>query len=120
MKKIAIVDDHEDVRNSIKKILENEYIIYEASNGKGAIELFENEEIDLFIIDIIMPEKEGIETIMELMDADPDVNIIAISGGLNFNPGNYLNWAKQIGVKYTFAKPFDPEIMIEAIKKLIG
>lgn len=75
---------------------------------------------DLIITDLIMPEKEGIEMIMELKKEAPEIPVIAISGGGRGDPGNYLEIAKAVGASYTFEKPLDWEPFIEAVNELVG
>ena len=82
MARILIVDDETDLRGMFKMLFEsNGYEVIEASNGNEAIELYRSSPVDLIIMDVFMPEKEGIETILELTSEFPDVNVIAISGG---------------------------------------
>ncbi len=67
-----------------------------------------------------MPEKEGIETIMELKRDFPDVKIIAISGGGRIRPEGSLSMAKKLGARYTFSKPVEREKLLVAVRELIG
>jgi DNA-binding NarL/FixJ family response regulator len=85
-----------------------------------SIKLYRANPTDLIITDLIMPEKEGIETIMELKKDFPDVKIIAISGGGRSKPESYLNLAKQLGAKRVFPKPIDREELLNAIRELLG
>ena len=120
MAKILLVDDDQQVRNMLKLTLERAgHAIVEADNGNIAVQKFQRNDIDLVITDIVMPEKEGIETIMELRSLDPAVKIIAISGGGRINPDDYLNWARRFGVRHTFKKPVDRAQLLEAINELL-
>ena len=74
---------------------------------------------DLIITDIVMPEKEGIETIMELRRSSPTIPIIAISGGGHETPENYLILAERLGANKSFAKPVDREKMLQAVGELL-
>jgi CheY-like chemotaxis protein len=67
-----------------------------------------------------MPEREGLETIMELRRDFPDVKIIAISGGGRVGPTGYLEVAKKLGAQRIFAKPFAIKEMLQAVQELIG
>lgn len=98
MKKILIIDDEAPVRKMLIKLLEkNDYEVMDANDGNHGINLFKNSHPDLIITDLIMPDKEGLETIRELMKIDPDVKIIAISGGGMADPKMYLNLASKFG-----------------------
>ena len=81
MGKILIIDDEPYILLMLKKMLEKAgYEVDLAANGQKGMELFEKNKTDLVITDIIMPDKEGIETIIELRSAFPNVKIISISG----------------------------------------
>ncbi len=118
---ILVVDDEEQMRSIIRQLLENAgYSVMEAPDGKVALWLFKEMPADLIITDIIMPEKEGLETIMELKRDFPKVKIIAISGGGQGSPGQYLSIAKKMGADHTLTKPFEKEELLKAVKNLLG
>lgn len=120
MGKILVVDDDQQVRVMLRRTLERQgYSVLVADDGLQAVEMFQPGEVSLVITDIVMPEKEGIETIMDLQAKDPHVNIIAISGGGRINPEDYLNWVRRFGVEYTFTKPVDKEELLAAVAKLM-
>ena len=120
MKKILIIDDEPHILLMLKKMLERSgYEIELATNGVEGIELFKKIKPDLVITDIIMPETEGIETIMELQRDFPDVKIIAISGGGHNIAENYLYLAKSLGVQRTFAKPIERDELLKAVSELL-
>ena len=119
-KTILIIEDEENIRGLLRKILEKEgYDVIEAPNGEVGTRLYRQHLPDLIITDLIMPEKEGIETIRELRLDYPDAKIIAMSGGGNLDPEQYLQIAEGLGVLKTFSKPFMREEIIEAVNELI-
>ena len=121
MKKILIVEDEFFVRNPLKLYLQMKgYEIHEKENGLGVLELHEKEKFDLIICDIVMPEKEGIDTIKELKDRHPDVKIISMSGSDKISPENYLFMTKLLGIEIALAKPFRTEYLYKAVEMLIG
>jgi len=121
MYRVLLADDDQQIRQMLKLTLERAgYEVVEAEDGNKAVRQYKQDSIDLVITDIVMPEKEGIETIMELRSIDPDVKIIAISGGGRINPEDYLNWARRFGVRHTFTKPVDREQLLEAMSELLG
>lgn len=121
MKKILIVEDEYHVRTPLKIFLQMKgYEIFEMENGIGVLDLHEKENFDLIICDLVMPEKEGIETIKELKDKHPSVKIITMSGSDIFSPENYLLIAKMLGVEIALAKPFGNENLYKAVEALIG
>ena len=95
------------------------YKVMEASDGKEGVKLYRDKPCDLIITDIIMPEKEGIETIRELKRDFPDIKIIAMSGGGRIGAEDYLHMAKMLGVQRTFAKPIEREEFLGAIRELL-
>jgi YesN/AraC family two-component response regulator len=80
--------------------------VEEASNGNEAIGCYQSRPIDLLVTDIIMPEEEGLETIIKFHASFPGAKIIAMSGGGFGAAQNYLNTAKRFGAHHTLAKPF--------------
>lgn len=121
MTRILIIDDDVQVLDMLRQTLENEgYEIITAPNGKEGAHLYREDPADLVITDIIMPEKEGLETIIELKKDFPDVKIIAISGGGKSNPEEYLQMAKMLGAKHIFAKPVEREELLKAVRECGG
>ena len=121
MKKILVIDDEEQMRDMLQRLLEQRgYEVMKAPNGKVGARLCKEEQIDLVITDLLMPEMDGIETIMELKRELPDVKIIAISGGGRIGPEDYLKMANSLGARYTFTKPFSTKELLEAVKDLMG
>ncbi|MFC1592021.1 response regulator [Thermodesulfobacteriota bacterium] len=119
-KSILVIEDDEQVRILLKKMLENAgYSVAEAPNGEIGITMYRENPQDLVITDLIMPEKEGIETIRELLSDNPGAKIIAISGGGSVDPEQYLHMAERLGVLKTFAKPFRREEILQAVQELI-
>jgi YesN/AraC family two-component response regulator len=90
------------------------HTVIEARNGKEGLALFQHANIDLLITDIVMPEKEELEVLMELRKRNPPVKIIAISGG------DYLQMAKLMGAAKVLAKPFSSDVLIAAIDDLLS
>ena len=91
----------------------------EASNGIEGIRRYHENPTDLIITDIIMPDKEGLETIRALKKENPDVRIIAMSGGGRNRPEGYLDLAKRFGATQAFLKPIRKAELLEEIKQLI-
>jgi DNA-binding response OmpR family regulator len=121
MAKILVIDDEPAILLMLKKMLEKAgHKVDTASNGNEGIILFEKNKHDLLITDIIMPEKEGMETIIELRKKYPDLKIIAISGGGRINPEGYLPGAKLLGANMVFQKPLIQKEFLEAVAMLLN
>ena len=121
MARIYVFDDEPSILLMIKKMLEKAgHEVDIALNGKEGVELFKKNIPDLLITDIIMPEKEGLETIFELRRKYPELKIIAISGGGRIGPDGYLPGAKLLGADMTFQKPLDQKEFLQAISLLLN
>jgi DNA-binding NtrC family response regulator len=121
MRRILIIDDDHHILLMIKKMLERAgFEVDLASNGNEGLELIKKVSVDLVITDIIMPEKEGLETIREMKRLCPDMKIIAMSGGGKVSADNYLNTAKIFGASKILAKPFSQKQMVSAVQDLMG
>jgi signal transduction histidine kinase/DNA-binding response OmpR family regulator len=118
--RILLIDDESEIRKLfIKKLAGRGYEIIEACDGKEGLKLYHETRPDLVITDLVMPEKEGIETITELKGEFPNVKIIAISGGGRNVPDAYLQLAKGLGVERTFPKPIDWPELIKTVRELL-
>jgi CheY-like chemotaxis protein len=121
MKRILVMDDDTQMRQMLRQTLERAgYEVIEASDGQKGIDLFRQEPTDLVITDIIMPEKEGVETVIELKRDFPDVKIIAISGGSRgIDSQGCLSYVKGLGISHVFTKPFERKELLETVQELL-
>lgn len=116
MAKVLIIDDEDNIRTVFKRALEKEnHEVIVAENGKVGEHNYIKHKPDVIVLDILMPEQEGIETILRLKAYDDEVKIIAISGGGLGNANNYLDNALKLGAMVALAKPV---IISELIKKI--
>src|SRR5215475_12447612 len=117
MARILIIDDEAPVRRLLRHMLEKEgYEVIDAPDGEVGIKLFRERPSDLVLTDILMPEKEGIETIIELRKSFPRVKIIAMSGGGRMGKLDVLPIAKSFGALQTLEKPFERHELLDAIR----
>jgi CheY-like chemotaxis protein len=121
MPKILVIDDDPLVRSTIARVLSRAgYDFVLAVDGKHGLELFESEQPDLVITDLIMPEKEGIETIRAIREMHPEANIIAISGGGRIGSVDLLTLATKFGAREVISKPFEPADLRESISRCLS
>ncbi len=122
MARILIMDDDKQFREMLKIMLKNDGYndIEEAESGYIGMKLIRKSHFDLVLTDIIMPDKEGIETIMELKKDFPAIKIIAMSGGGKVGPDSYLVMARHLGADKTLAKPFLQSELVNAVRELLG
>jgi DNA-binding response OmpR family regulator len=120
MARILLIDDDDYVRAMLRlTLIHFGHVVIEARNGKEGLALFDGANVDLLITDIVMPEKEGLEVLMELRKKQTTVKIIAISGGGRQGGTDYLHIAKLMGASAVLAKPFSNEVLISTINSLL-
>ena len=120
MAKIVVFDDELSILLMLKKMLEKAgHEVDMALNGRDGMELIKKNLPDLLITDIIMPEKEGLETILEIKKKYPELKIIAISGGGRIGPEGYLPTAKHFGADMVFSKPLVQKEFLQAVSLLL-
>lgn len=121
MKRILVVDDEAQIRTMLTQMLELEgYTVHTAENGEEGLALVGQHAFDLVITDMIMPVKDGLKFIMELIRDYPDLKILAISGGGAIKAERYLTMAGYLGDIATLEKPFKREVLLDLVRKQIG
>ena len=122
MAQILLIEDDGSLRETIKVLLERKgYEVMTACDGEEGLKMFRSSPTPIVITDIIMPNKEGVETIFELERNFPSVKIIAISGGGKADAQNYLKAVSLISnVKHTFKKPFSNKELLAVVKELLA
>jgi len=120
MARILVIDDQADIRSLLRDVLEEVgHEVLEASDGSGAFDRIGAAEISLVVCDIMMPVKEGIETIRELRREQPDIKIVAISGGGGAKDIDFLRMAEAFGANRILRKPFEPEAILTVVEDLL-
>ena len=108
MARILVADDEVDLVRIVEQALVRAgHTVSQASDGLGALKRLSLGDIDLLIIDMVMPNMNGLEAIKEIQKQYPKVKIVAISGGgTHGGPESYLNVAKKLGASHCLFKPF--------------
>lgn len=120
MAEILVVDDEEMIRRMLRTMLTSAgHTVIEACNGSEALKILAKSRPALIVTDIVMPEKEGIETIIEIRRRYGDIKIIAMSGGGRIHDPKFLEFAKKVGASRAIPKPFSREQIIGAVNDLI-
>ena len=118
--KVLVIDDDLLVRRTISRILQHGgYRVALAEDGAEGVAKFRSERPDLVITDIIMPEQEGIETIIELLRVDPDTKIVAVSGGGRHGSMDFLTVASKLGAAEILRKPFEPAELLGCVARAL-
>jgi DNA-binding response OmpR family regulator len=120
-KRILVVDDEPGIRALASRALKMARCeAVTAGDGREALTLMEAHPFDLAIIDIVMPEKEGVETILEFKKRWPNCKIIAISGGGRLGPEMFLHLAEALGADVTIRKPLSFAQLVQTAAELLG
>lgn len=120
MSRILVVEDDQQVRELIVEMLtRGGHEVLVAEDGSAALRRFDSERVDLIITDLIMPEMEGMQTIRELRKRDPNVPLIAMSGGGRVNADDYLDTARLMGANHSLRKPFSRAALLDAVQELL-
>jgi DNA-binding response OmpR family regulator len=115
--RILVVDDEDDIRSLIREVLEERgFDIIEAVNGKEAMALIRDFRPELIILDLVMPEMEGIEVIRAVRRSGAKTRIVAISGAAS---GAYLRPAGYLGADMMVKKPFPPVFLADRVEELL-
>jgi two-component system chemotaxis response regulator CheY len=115
---ILVVDDEDQIRQLIRETLEQVgYHVSEARDGAEALQQYRLAPADLVIIDILMPNQDGLETTMALRREFPDVKVIVMTGGSGrIGILNFLDVAKMLGAHSTLKKPFEMKTLLDMVQ----
>lgn len=106
--RVLVIDDDPEITESLRECIEAEgYEVDVAFNGKQGLLMQRQKPYELIITDIIMPEEDGLEVIMEVKFNYPMTKVIAISGGGYVHSTDYLKMAKELGAVMVLTKPFN-------------
>ncbi|MCW1885651.1 response regulator [Luteolibacter flavescens] len=119
--RILIVDDEPAIREVLRQALMAEgFEVEMARNGTEAVKHVREGAFDLVLTDLIMPGKDGIQTILELRAVDPRIQIIAMSGGIVSGGGDFLPLARQLGARTVLSKPFEYRVFMDSVRDALG
>ena len=120
IRRALVIDDDVLACTTIASILESAgFEVLQANNGRRGLSVFDEHPVQLVVTDILMPDKEGIETIVELRQRSRDVKIIAVSGGGRVGPNRFLNVAQKLGADEVLSKPFSKASLLEKVRKCL-
>lgn len=117
---VLVIDDEDSVRSMTKAALTKAgYQVFWAANGIEGLKVLETQTVELVLTDVLMPEKEGAETIVEIRQRFPSVRIIAMSGGGRTENMRPLKIAGDLGADVLLAKPFDLDNLLAMVESVI-
>jgi CheY-like chemotaxis protein len=122
MPSVLVVDDQEWIRKLVREVLEQAgYVVEEARGGNEGLERYRARQADVVIMDILMPDQDGIESIVSLRREFPESRVIAMTGGGDMiGILNFLDVAKMLGANRTLQKPFTVNALLEAVAAEVG
>jgi len=113
---VLVADDEDEVRGLVRQILEPRFQVWEARNGKDVLQEVQRVPMDLLILDLVMPDVEGIETLRVLRQSHPELRILAISGAFG---GSLLDCARLLGAHAALKKPFSCDALLSSVSGLL-
>lgn len=121
MASLLIIEDDDAIRSLLVHFLSSlGHTVREAADGNQGLRQYRAQPADLVLTDMVMPEKEGLATIMELRREYPQARIIAMSGGLAHNAGLYLHIAERLGAVRIMRKPFSLDEVETAVAEVLA
>jgi len=121
MAQILVTDDDADLRGTLEKLLKlRGYSVQVGRDGLEGAKLLAQNRYDLLITDIVMPNQEGLESIIQARKRYPELKIIAMSGAGKTSTEVYLRVAKNVGANAVFQKPWSPKDMLAKVEELVG
>jgi len=116
MATILIIDDEQSIRDLLREVLEKAgHRVIEARDGREGLTLYSQQPVDLVIMDLLMPDTDGLEATLQLTREYVDAKIIAMTGAQGDR--NFLDVAKLFGARRAFEKPFDINKLVQAVKE---
>lgn len=119
--RVLLVDDDPDLREAVRRGLQRlGYSVQTACNGVDAARRLEERLPDVMVLDIVMPVRDGIETLMEVRQRNLDLRVIVVSGGGQITSMDYLGMARLLGASRVLEKPFTLDELDAAIREEMG
>ncbi|MDH3981473.1 MAG: response regulator [Kiritimatiellaceae bacterium] len=120
MARSLIIDDDETIRSVFSRFLTGKgHEIFVAADGRKGLRVLEEQDVDLVVTDIMMPETDGLEVVMAIRGKGAEIPVIAMSGGMHAMPMDFLPMAKKFGAKKVLYKPIELDDLLAAINEFI-
>jgi len=117
--KILVVDDNKIFLNMLNDFLSgNDFIVEISDNGHEALKKFAEFIPDIVVTDIVMPDIDGIELLLQLRKLNPDIKVIVMSGGNRGHADAYLHMADKLGANAILSKPFELSELLQEVNNL--
>jgi two-component system chemotaxis response regulator CheY len=120
MSSVLVIDDDPAICLVVQQVLQRRgFEVSTAGDGQSGLQRFAELNPDLVIVDILMPGKEGIATILEMREAQPDARILAMTGGGSFAANEVLRIAELVGADNSLKKPFAPTELVATVERCL-
>ncbi|MDO9350786.1 MAG: sigma-54 dependent transcriptional regulator [Deltaproteobacteria bacterium] len=114
---ILVVDDEPGARQSLEVILEDDYRVLSAESGREALEVLQRESIDLILLDVNMPDMDGLEVLCKIKEQDDEMDVIMVSA---LNLARKAVDAIKLGAYDYITKPYEPEDILSTVHRAIS
>ena len=120
MARILVIDDDPSIRDTMERVLARDsHMVESYEDARVALDALRQEQPDLVITDVYMPEMDGIEFLLSLREAEPDLPVIVTSGGGSASSHHLLTDAAYLGVTVTLPKPFEIDQLLELVRSVL-
>ena len=121
MQRVLIIEDDPAMSEYMSEVLRRAgFEVSTAFNGMTGLEALRSSPPDVAILDIFMPEKDGLEVLIDIRRTAPELNVVITSGKQHLLSGSSLSLAEQLGASATLAKPFSPKELVAVVSRLAG
>lgn len=119
--RVLVIDDSKVVRRTVEAMLRDAgYAALAASDGREGMEMWRETQPDLVLTDIMMPERDGIETMMEIRRHCPQAKILAMTGFSHSGSVDFGEMLRRLGADDVLIKPFNPEVLLAKVDRLVS
>jgi len=113
---VLIIDDDQGIRELFADAMEEAgHTVYQAKNGLEGVKIAQEISPDVIVVDVFMPEMDGVEVILKLRKTEPDLRIIAVSGGGLSHNFQFLDLTNNLGANLVLHKPILPDELVEHV-----
>ena len=121
MARVLVADDNADTRDALALILRAAgHEVVGAADGEQAVELYRSQAFDLLVLDLLMPRRDGFETLRILKSEFPAMRALVISGAWRVGGRDALGYARELGATVAMLKPAEPAVVLRAVGELLA
>jgi CheY-like chemotaxis protein len=119
--RVLIADDNADTREALALMLRAAgHEVADAADGEEAVERYRAEPFDVLVLDLLMPRRDGFDTLRILRTEFPDLRVLVISGAWRIGGRDALSYARELGAAVALLKPAEPKVVLRAVEELLA